>query len=98
MPILFSGKCPANIEYGIDNIDAQATPTILIATYNIEASLIYFTQNNPSPPISRQKVWVIFLPSFATQNESVSENRNVTRFNTDDVALACSIPWVYNSF
>src|SRR5689334_10766807 len=98
MPILFSGKCPASIEYGIESIDAQAMPTMLMATYKIEASLMYFTQNKPSPPISKQKVWVIFLPSLATQNERVSENKKVTKLSTDEVALACSMPCVYNSF
>src|SRR5690349_6207067 len=75
MPILFSGKYPASMEYGIDNIDAQAMPTMLMETYNIDGSLIYFTVNKPMPPMSRQKVCVIFLPSLATQKESVRENK-----------------------
>src|SRR4051812_24604976 len=85
------------MEYGIDKIDAQAMPTILIATYNRDASLMNFTQNNPRPPMMRQKVCVIFLPSLATQKDSVRENKKVTRFKTDEVALACSIPCVYMS-
>jgi hypothetical protein len=48
------------MEYGMERIDDQAIPTILMDTYSIQGSVMKLTEISPRPPISKQAVWAFF--------------------------------------
>ena len=61
VPILFCGREPVKIAYGIERILAQANPTPTIEIISKLGSLKKKIDISPRPPATRAIRWVIFL-------------------------------------
>ena len=79
MPVFPAGRAPARMEYGIERMLAQATPTPTIDRSSRYLLLMNATESRPSAPASRHSAWVSLRPSRSATAGSANEKAKQTR-------------------